>query len=94
MLKNNPKGFWKIVNPQPAKSVSLRDQYDSVIPDCSAPDVLNAAFSSVFTEEPDYILPHIAFLDHPPLSELIISAAGIEKTIGSLKLSASAELIT
>ena len=90
MLKNNPKQFWKYINPKPHKPLSLVDDDNKPIPDHNVAHVLNTVFSSVFTSEPCTNLPECPYLDHPPMNEITFEVNGITKLIESLKFTSSA----
>lgn len=50
MLRNNPRQFWKTINPKPRKSISLCDN-NFPIPDHLVAETLNTTFCADFTEE-------------------------------------------
>ncbi|KAH9372196.1 hypothetical protein HPB48_019223 [Haemaphysalis longicornis] len=60
MLRNKSKQLWKAINPNPTKTLSLLDEHGDPIPEHITPEVLNSAFSSIFTPG-SFDPPHITF---------------------------------
>lgn len=89
MLRTEPKRFWKTINPSASNCVSLCDSSGLPTPDREVPDILNNAFSAVFTREPLNDLPTVPSYDHPPMPSIMFEPQGIVKVIDSLKNSSS-----
>lgn len=90
MLQNNPKQFWKYINPNNRKPLLLYDNDNNRVPDHKVSEVLNSVFSSVFTSELNTDLPDCPYLNNPTMPDITIEAHGITKLIESLKLTSSA----
>lgn len=89
MLQNNPKQFWKAINPNHSKPICLYDEHNCPIPVSDVARKLNSTFCSAFTKEPDTELPNFPFYDHPIMPGITFEANGILKLIESLKLTSS-----
>lgn len=92
-IKINPKKFWLYVNSKIKQRVrvgNLSDEYgQSITDDIGKSEVLNAAFSSVFTIE-DNVLPHLDnFWDGEPLTDIEISVETVKKKLKNLNCSKS-----
>lgn len=90
MLHDNPKQFWKILNPNHSQPLSLHDDQNQPIPDCDTAEALNRTFSSTFTQEPIDNLPDFPPSAHNTMADITFNAAGIANVIDSIKLTSSA----
>lgn len=89
MLHNNPKRFWRTMNPHQESIISLCDDMGSIIPDIEVANVLNMTFSSVFTNESTDNMPDILPYTDAHMSSITFDPPGIVKIIDSLKNSSS-----
>lgn len=89
MLQNNPKRFWKTINPSQCSEISLNNSFGLPIPENEIADSLNTVFSSVFTNEPPDSLPDLPFSAYPLMQNITFDSCGIVKVIESLNNSSS-----
>lgn len=89
MLKNDPKRFWKTINPNQLNLISLLDNSGNSVSEMNCADVLNNSFSAVFNHELADNLPDVPYLSHTPMQSIIFDPHGIAKVIDSLSNSSS-----
>lgn len=89
MLANDPKKFWRVINPSSDNSVALIDSTGLPVPDDVCPQLLNSAFCNNFVVVSKPEFPHLDCCNYPVMDFIIIEPLGIEKVIKGLKLSSS-----
>lgn len=90
ILKTNPRRFWSIINPKQSSSQPrFIDDSDSLLTDFQSANLLNEAFSSVFTKEDTTNIPSLPELHHSPMSSIDITKQGISNIIANLKTASS-----
>lgn len=67
MLRNDPKQFWKTINPSVSTSISLFHNDGYNVPEHEVAGVLNDAFCAVFTNETFVHLPSPPNYAHPQM---------------------------
>uniref|UniRef100_A0A147BJF6 Putative tick transposon n=1 Tax=Ixodes ricinus TaxID=34613 RepID=A0A147BJF6_IXORI len=90
MLINNPKQFWKIINPSPTTLISLIDKEGISIDVENCANILNEVFNLVFTKEIVGNHPVTSAYNFPLMSAIEFDEEGIYHIIKNLKLSSSA----
>lgn len=90
VLKNNPKQFWKAVNPSPPTPIRLYDDKDTELTDSDSAITLNMTFSSVLTAEarmnPSFSSQLVIAEPMPPIS---ITPSGVLNIIDKMQLSSA-----
>lgn len=85
MIVDNPKKFWKVINPKEARAVTLTNDAGEIMTDTDCADTFNTAFSSVFTDEseaPCFTLPPIITTT---MQAITFSSNGISRIIDRIK---------
>lgn len=90
ILRNNPKKFWQIINPNNTASVTLNNDSGEPLSDSECANMFSTAFSSVFTSEPDTPLPTLPTTITRTMPTTSVSVTGIVSLIDNLNLSSSA----
>lgn len=91
MLKNNPRKFWRVINPLSHPDIILTDSNNDAIPMSQCAQVLNDAFISVFTCEDTASCPKVNSIPDISMPEIIISEAGIFSLLNRLKISTASD---
>lgn len=91
MLTNNPQRFWRVINPKNYPDITLVDEHGDMVHNCECADLLNNAFSSVFTHEDTTSSPSPVNLINVSMPEVIISEAGISCLLNKLKTSSASD---
>lgn len=91
MLTNNPRRFWRVINPMHNPDMVFTDQNGEIITarDCS--ELLNKTFSSVFYVERFQSQATTRSRMDVFMPEIIITEAGTYSLLTKLKISFSAE---
>lgn len=90
ILGNNPRKFWKILNPQQAPAITLANSLGEEASDAECAHIFNTAFSSVFTDESDMLPPATNAYLSLSMPSVTFSVPGITCIIESIKMSSSA----
>lgn len=87
MLTNNPQRFWRVINPKNYPDITLVDEHGDMVHNCECADLLNNAFSSVFTHEDTPSSPSLVNLINVSMPEVIISEGEISCLLNKLRTS-------
>lgn len=90
MIVDNPKKFWKVINPKESRAITLTNNAGEIVADSDCADIFNSAFSSVFTDEsqaPCFTLPLIITT---AMDAITFSSSGISCIIDKIKHSSAA----
>lgn len=93
MLTQNPKQFWRVINPEQKHTITLANENNDVISNAECADVFNTAFASVFTNDhamPPIVLRSRCITSELPMPDIVFSIDGIISCIERLKLTSSA----
>lgn len=90
MIINNPKKFWKVINPKhPSQSTLPIVKNGVLLSPSEAATELNSFFSSVFTKEKP-MPPDLTFTSiNASMNDLIITPEGIESAINRLSINSA-----
>lgn len=93
ILANNPRRFWRVVNPKCYPDIVLSNNDGVSVPTSQCADVLNQAFSSVFTREDVSSAPILHSFSSTVMPEIVISEAGVLSLLQKLKISSTLDNI-
>lgn len=91
MLLNNPRKFWRVINPVEHPDIVLTASNNDVIPMSQCAQVFNDAFISVFTCEDISSCPKVNLIPDISMPEIIITEAGIYSLLNKLKISTASD---
>lgn len=96
MLSNDPKKFWRVINPSSEQTITLiNGSGDAIAPEQCASS-LNISFTGNFCRTINVPLPPKICYNYPIMFPIMIDSVGVENIIKSLKLSSApgCDLIT
>lgn len=91
MLTNNPRKFWQVINPSNHPDVVLTDPTGATVPESKCAQILNNAFSSVFTREDVTSCPNIGTLSEIIMPQINITESGIISLLNNRKVSSASD---
>lgn len=93
MLLNNPRKFWRVINPRNNPDIILSGSNGATIPESQCAQLLNNAFASVFTQEDACPSPALTLniSSGSPMPEIMIEEAGIYLLLNKLKTSSASD---
>lgn len=89
ILRVNPRKFWNILTNKsaPSQHITLLNPDGSEVPVHQRSDAMNSYFCSIFTQEPNQVIPPLPLLNFTQMPPITITAEGIAKLIDNLKTS-------
>lgn len=91
LLTNNPRKFWRIINPGFQPDILLSDSDGVIIKEYECAQVFNDAFSSVFTKEDISAFPDLDIIQDICMPEIVINETGILALLNNLKITNSSD---
>lgn len=93
LLINNPRRFWRVLNPRSHPEIALTNLNGEFVSDSESAQLLNNAFSSVFTREDLTSSPLIGNRTDITMPAITIREGGICSLLNNLKLSSASDHI-
>lgn len=81
ILTNNPRKFWKIINPQETGSITLKSEVGYDIGNFESTELFTTAFSFVFTHETPIPFPVLPISVPSSMSRITFMPEGIMSVI-------------
>lgn len=91
MISNNPRKFWRVINPKSYPDISILDHNGQTVPESECAQILNKSFASVFTCEDVSSLPITTGFIQGTMPEIVITEGGILSLLNKLKISSTCD---